>query len=220
MKSVFENYNADLVYLPTFRRIENNFKVLKFNTNIDLGFHLPNLTGLTSPLINLGMEDVKKGFKRYTEEMKEYFFLFLIEKDKDKERSSSFEGVFYEMRDKVEKFKSVCNKYLINKKVCYDNFEIMVISDNNEKINLEALSSGEKQILSIFYKIYLRNKKVVLLIDEPEISLSIEWQETFIKDIQNSKNCLCSIVMTHSPFIFSTPDLRANTVDLSMFIRG
>ena len=110
MKSVFENYNADLVYLPTFRRIENNFKVLKFNTNIDLGFHLPNLTGLTSPLINLGMEDVKKGFKRYTEEMKEYFFLFLIEKDKDKERSSSFEGVFYGM---VVKLKNL-NLYVIS----------------------------------------------------------------------------------------------------------
>ena len=69
---------------------------------------------------------------------------------------------------------------------------------------MKYLSSGEKQIISIFSKLYLdnTNKNCVILFDEPELSISIEWQKTLITDIMNSKKCSLLIAVTHSPFIF------------------
>jgi predicted ATP-dependent endonuclease of OLD family len=42
----------------------------------------------------------------------------------------------------------------------------------------------------------------MLIIDEPELSLSIEWQEMILPDILKSGKCKSLIAATHSPFIF------------------
>ncbi|MDD1413804.1 ATP-binding protein [Dolichospermum sp. ST_con] len=65
------------------------------------------------------------------------------------------------------------------------------------------LSSGEKQILIILLKILLQDRKeYILSMDEPEISLHIDWQRSLIKHIrQINPNCQI-IITTHSPTIF------------------
>ncbi|PER14169.1 AAA family ATPase [Bacillus cereus] len=107
---------------------------------------------------------------------------------------------------KIEQFVEVCNSYLVNKKYKFDpsNLTLQIVNTLNEKvIPLTNLSSGEKQIISTFAKIYLEYEKdYIILFDEPELSLSIEWQEKFIPDIVNSGNCNQLICVTHSPFIF------------------
>ena len=51
------------------------------------------------------------------------------------------------------------------------------------------MSSGEKQIVSLFARLYLTGKDdYVILFDEPELSLSIKWQEKLLKDILDTKN--------------------------------
>jgi hypothetical protein len=63
-----------------------------------------------------------------------------------------------ELDNSVKVFRDVCNKYLINKQVFYDEsgINIFIKSDlTGDKIQLKYLSSGEKQIISIFSKIYL-----------------------------------------------------------------
>jgi len=71
-------------------------------------------------------------------------------------------------------------------------------SDN--PISPESLSSGEKQILIILFTTLLQDKKpYILLMDEPEISLHIDWQRSLIQHIRQI-NPLCQIIMaTHSP---------------------
>ena len=65
------------------------------------------------------------------------------------------------------------------------------------------LSSGEKQIVSLFSKLYLESaKKCILLIDEPELSISMKWQKMLLPDIMRSGNCRLLLTVTHSPFIF------------------
>ena len=53
-----------------------------------------------------------------------------------------------------------------------------------------SLSSGEKQVVSVFSRLILDgNKSHLILIDEPELSLSIEWQRRFLPDILKTKSC-------------------------------
>lgn len=73
-----------------------------------------------------------------------------------------------------------------------------------DKIQLAQLSSGEKQILLILTTVFLQEEKPnVLLMDEPEISLHISWQDRLIEMIrQLNPNCQL-ILTTHSPNIFA-----------------
>ena len=68
---------------------------------------------------------------------------------------------------------------------------------------MSNLSSGEKQIVSLFSKLYLENEKeCILIIDEPELSISMKWQKMLLPDIMRSENCKLLLTVTHSPFIF------------------
>ncbi|WP_228408230.1 ATP-binding cassette domain-containing protein [Chryseobacterium sp. HMWF035] len=113
----------------------------------------------------------------------------------------------------IKKFVEVCNHYLTEKKYVYDEREVkLYIQHENEKykeihgtseVQLKKLSSGEKQIVSLFSKIYLEETdKYIVLFDEPELSLSIFWQQLLLPDIINSRKCDLLIAVTHSPFIF------------------
>ena len=215
IKYYLNSYNTDVIYLPTFRRIENSFKVFKFSTELSLNFKKTDLIGTSESLVNFGMNDIYEGLKKYNDEMKYHLLESFIARE-EYERNAHQES-FYNLDSKMEKFIRVCNKYLINKKVFSSDYRTIIIDESNNELDWEMLSSGEKQIVSIFYNTHLRNKKFILLMDEPEISLSIEWQETLVEDIQSSNNCLSALIMTHSPFIFSNEKLRSKTVDLSYF---
>lgn len=73
-----------------------------------------------------------------------------------------------------------------------------------DKVQLEQLSSGEKQVLLILTTVFLQEcKPNVLLMDEPEISLHISWQDRLIGIIRElNPNCQL-ILTTHSPNIFA-----------------
>lgn len=106
---------------------------------------------------------------------------------------------------KIKKFIEVCNSYLFNKKFIYLDKEtkVKMIDEEEKKINLSDLSSGEKQIVSLFSKLYLENKdNLMMVIDEPELSISILWQKKILVDIINSGKCKLLLTATHSPFIF------------------
>lgn len=109
--------------------------------------------------------------------------------------------------EKIIKFIDTCNKYLNNKKFVYNQSEISLkivsVSNPDESIKLSMLSSGEKQIVSLFSRLYLESDdKCILLIDEPELSISMNWQKMLLPDIMRSQNCSLLITVTHSPFIF------------------
>lgn len=122
------------------------------------------------------------------------------------------------MEESILKFKTVVNKYLVNKSIVYDQHNIRIYVQDNEteeEIELTLLSSGEKQIISLFSKLYLSFKEFIVLFDEPELSLSIEWQETLIRDIMKSEKCRFLIAVTHSPFIFNNEyEESARSMDL------
>jgi len=73
----------------------------------------------------------------------------------------------------------------------------------NKYISINDLSAGEKQLLIIFFTVFLQDEQhSVLLLDEPEISLHIRWQHKLI-DTLRALNPNCQLIIsTHSPSIF------------------
>lgn len=71
-----------------------------------------------------------------------------------------------------------------------------------ETISPYMLSSGEKQILVIMLTALVQeNKHCVMLMDEPEISLHIEWQQRLVNIIRTLNPNAQIILCTHSPAI-------------------
>ncbi|GHT24343.1 ABC transporter ATP-binding protein [Bacteroidia bacterium] len=92
-----------------------------------------------------------------------------------------------------------------NKKVEIDpiNNSLRFRFEDSTTVELEQLSAGEKQLLIILFTVFLMEEKpTVLIMDEPEISLHIGWQQQLIDVIrQLNPNCQL-IIATHSPSIF------------------
>jgi energy-coupling factor transporter ATP-binding protein EcfA2 len=113
------------------------------------------------------------------------------------------------IENQLEHFFYVCNQYLTGKEFVYKpksfEFAINIQSRNGtlKEMNIEQLSSGEKQIVALFSYIYLFVKQpCTIIIDEPELSLSVTWQETILEDIIKSNMCDQLIVATQSPFVY------------------
>lgn len=83
-----------------------------------------------------------------------------------------------------------------------ENVTLGELEETTEAMFSDYLSAGEKQMLSfICYNAFY--KEIPIFIDEPEISLHVDWQRTLLPTLQsqNSKNQF--IVATHSPFIYT-----------------
>lgn len=89
-----------------------------------------------------------------------------------------------------------------NKKIIFKDTEINVEIPGGDNIPLNLLSSGEKHLLRIFIETLLTSVST-LLIDEPEISLHIDWQERLISEMQQLNPDAQFIIATHSPAIMA-----------------
>lgn len=81
---------------------------------------------------------------------------------------------------------------------------LSIVDSFGETIPMDALSSGEQHELVITYELLFKTPaNTLLLIDEPEISLHVGWQKSFIEDLMYISDIVGfeSIVATHSPFI-------------------
>ncbi len=85
------------------------------------------------------------------------------------------------------------------KKIIRGKNEIVFEQDGVELLPYR-LSSGEKQMLVILLTVLVQDKApCVLLMDEPEISLHIEWQQRIISIIREMNPYAQIILTTHSP---------------------
>jgi len=85
------------------------------------------------------------------------------------------------------------------KKIDRKNNEIQ-FHQNGEILTPYQLSSGEKQLLVILLTVLVENNEhYALLMDEPEISLHIEWQQQLISLIRKLNPNAQIILSTHSP---------------------
>lgn len=126
-----------------------------------------------------------------------------------------YEDLAYSVSDYVEKnyqfaesiivFKDIINNIFINKTIDVSATGKLVVSMNNgTSLPLNKLSSGETQVLLMFYYILFHSgQDGVVIVDEPEISLHVSWQQMlgdYFSDICRVRKVQI-IVATHSPQI-------------------
>ncbi len=125
----------------------------------------------------------------------------------------------YMLAESIIIFKDIVNHIYINKTLTVsDNGRMGIVMGNGTSLQLQKLSSGERQIVIMFYALLFHaTQGSVVILDEPEISLHVSWQQRLgdlfmdicrVRDIQ-------MIVTTHSPQVIHDKwdmarELRAN----------
>ena len=140
-----------------------------------------------------------------------------LRRDKEADEKSLYLGYFFqrlshvvsaieERESKVRSLVDTLNGYFHpTKNVKYDpvNYSVSIENARGQTIELSSLSSGEKQIVSLFSILLLGDAESHwIIIDEPELSLSVPWQERFLDDIFASAKCKKLVAVTHSPFVY------------------
>lgn len=167
---------------------------------------------IKNKLIDMRAENTPK--RQSYEQIVYYFYHMLYERYEEIKKDEK----------KILNFFEACNKYLSNKKFVYNareySYSIFMIDKEEEKreIKLEKLSSGEKQVVSMFNYLYLSPiENTIILIDEPEMSLSVPWQKKYLLDIVDGGSCVGIVAVTHSPFVFDN-NLKPFAKALEQFI--
>lgn len=176
---------------------------------------------------NILSEDSKKHLSETIENVKKdeklsehaqvicHYFIKLLNFQQELEKKES----------RMRNFCEVCNAYMEDKVFTYISasfsFAILPKGSTNldDDIKPEQLSSGEKQIVSLFSHLYLSDEnQYFVLIDEPELSLSVPWQRRFLVDIRAGSFCTGLLAVTHSPFIYDN-ELDIHAHGLGEFIK-
>lgn len=107
---------------------------------------------------------------------------------------------------RIDKFFELINSLFAStgKQIDIDDKNHVIFRKGTMVISMDRLSAGEKQILLLLFTLFLmEDRPTVLLLDEPEISLHIEWQDQLIQ-LMRELNPNCQIILTtHSPNIFA-----------------
>jgi predicted ATP-binding protein involved in virulence len=113
------------------------------------------------------------------------------------------------LHEPIDRFLALTNGFLAQTgkvlKVSSPQGRLRVDIHNAERErNVFALSSGERQIVIMIAHLSLNkrlSKSGIFIVDEPELSLHIGWQEQFVNAIQQANPAVQLILATHSPAI-------------------
>ncbi len=115
--------------------------------------------------------------------------------------------VFNELTDRIDllvniiKDRFLFKQLLINKK---NGFTFT--TEDGKSLPLTSLSSGEQHELVLLYEMLFKvEPNSLILIDEPELSLHVVWQQQFLKDLQKITRLVGFdvLIATHSPQIIN-----------------
>lgn len=117
-------------------------------------------------------------------------------------------AVFDDLLEKLELFTNILNERRFTFKSIHINRNkgFYFKTTKGKELQLNELSSGEQHEVVLLYELIFKTKPgILVLIDEPEISLHITWQKEFLDDllriikIQNFQ----VMIATHSPSIIN-----------------
>lgn len=129
-------------------------------------------------------------------------------------RVEKFSADVLEIYRSIEKYTSLMGEFLSpsQKSLSVDVNGLSVSIANVGKRSLASLSSGEQQLVVLFTALWFNPTAIesnVLIIDEPELSLHLRWQEMFVDALLRAHSGLQLVLATHSPSIILDRDDRA-----------
>ncbi len=203
IKTIFDNleYKQTKIILETlFKEIENTKFILnKYNIKTQ-----PEL--LSAYIDNINVEENEK-FKEISKVFdfvnNQFSFIFLeklleIFKDTEQKKERAFSS-FKTFEKTLNTFFSENKKNIFIDQTGELKIESLITKN---RLNIESLSSGEKQLITLFgYIIFDARRENIILIDEPELSLHIDWQMNFTESLINLNYEKQYLLATHSPEI-------------------
>jgi ABC-type cobalamin/Fe3+-siderophores transport system ATPase subunit len=145
---------------------------------------------------------------------KEYFLKTSIQRFDNWIRQQALKGV-----NQSTVLVDTLNHFFIDKQVQFsdrDGLTITTTEREHQKLSIDMLSSGEKQLILLFCNtLTTRDKSTLFIIDEPEISLNIKWQRQLLRVLLDlTKGSQVQFVMaTHSIELLS--QYRSHVLKLS-----
>ncbi|GAA3412609.1 AAA family ATPase [Paenibacillus hodogayensis] len=202
------NLVEEVLILASYLKEKYQLYELKSN-DIDLNFDLEknkimdNLSLKSARYITTDNIDFMNIFKKIELEInainngvKTFFWSELIDINKFDELLQKRNELF----DKISKFNNIIIKYA-DIKIELQNINELIFLKNSEEMTFDKLSSGEKKITFLFLEILL-NDVDIYLIDEPELSLSLNYQNKIITDLHVLTNGKTLFIATHAPYIY------------------
>ena len=160
-----------------------------------------NLKIKQEKLSNNGLYESKRQLLGFSQEDSKALLVYLNDLEQKLE-------VFDSLLEKLELFSGILNERRFTFKAIYIDREkgFYFKTQTGKELELNQLSSGEQHEVVLLYELIFNAKpNVLVLIDEPEISLHITWQKEFLNDllkivkIQNIQ----VLIATHSPSIIN-----------------
>lgn len=116
-------------------------------------------------------------------------------------------AVFDELAQKIDLLRTIINRRFKHKRMFVGrDTGIRFTTDNDQPLDPTNLSSGEQHELIMLYELLFNVRQdSLILIDEPEISLHIAWQQEFLEGISEMVQLsgFDVLIATHSPQIIN-----------------
>ena len=186
-------------------------------SNKDIKGQYKEIENKISKLMNAGLIDEEKNIslpQQKLEETENKILLLYLQDIEEKLK------IFDVLQQKIEVLMKIVGPKLRNKRFKVNRHEGFVFeTTNGEKDFLKptVLSSGEQHQIVLFYELIFNSKEPSLfLIDEPEISLHVEWQRQFFDDVSKVAN------LTHHSFLVAThsPQIIGSRRDIAIGLEG
>jgi predicted ATP-binding protein involved in virulence len=126
--------------------------------------------------------------------------------------------VFDNLTDKIYLFLKLVNDKFLNKQMIINSNEgFAFLTSGGQPLSPAKLSSGEQHELVLLYELLFKVvPNSLILIDEPELSLHVVWQQRFLQDLDKITKLsqFDVLIATHSPQIIQ------NRWDLTVELKG
>ncbi len=142
--------------------------------------------------------------------------LDLMIKDQIDLRNRDFSKTMEEFMDTPDGDDKARNEYAKNYKMVYSSLNCFLqeydskigssfeFTKAGKQISYENLSMGEKQILLLLLMVSnTKQEPCIFFMDEPDLSMHIDWKEILIKELHNLNPNMQIILSTHAPSVIT-----------------
>lgn len=126
-----------------------------------------------------------------------------------------------EVQQEITRFSNAVNMFIgdSGKSIHFDNdtgIPYFRAHASSEDLRLSELSSGEVQVIVLLsYFAFLAKRGSPIVIDEPELSLHVQWQKNLVNAVKRVMPEECQTIMaTHSPEICGAEDVNVQAISI------